>query len=109
MKLLHTKLVARATRSTGFAHTCVRSVHSVVGITTGYGMDGPRIESRWEARFSAPVRTCSEAHPASYTMGTGVKWPGRDVDIPPLSRAKVKERVDLYLYPPPSLGLRSLF
>ena len=30
---------------------------SVVGIATGYGLDGPGIESRWGARFSAPVQT----------------------------------------------------
>ena len=30
---------------------------SVVGIVTGYGLDGPGIESRWGARFSAPVQT----------------------------------------------------
>jgi len=40
------------------------------------------------ARFSAPVQTGPEAHPASYTMGTmslspGVKRPGRGVDNPP--------------------------
>jgi len=39
------------------------------------------------------------AHTASYKMGTGsfpgVKWPGRDVDHPPPSRAEVKERVEL--------------
>ena len=44
---------------------------SVVGIATVYGMDGPGIESRWGARFSAPVQTGPEAHPASCTMGTG--------------------------------------
>ena len=44
---------------------------SVVGIATGYGLDGPRIESRWEARFFAPVQTGPEAHAASCTMGTG--------------------------------------
>ena len=43
---------------------------SSVGIATCYGLGGPGIESRWEARFSAPVLTGSEAHPASYTMGT---------------------------------------
>jgi hypothetical protein len=48
---------------------------SVVGIATGYGLDGPEIESRWRARFSAPVQTGPEAHPASYTMGTG-SFPG---------------------------------
>jgi len=56
------------------------------------------------ARFSAPVQTSSEAHPASYTVGTtfflGVQWPGRGVDLPPPSRSEVKERVELYLYLP---------
>ena len=44
---------------------------SSVGIATGYGLDGPGIESRWGARFSAPVQTGPEAHPASCTIGTG--------------------------------------
>ena len=60
---------------------------SVVGVATAYGLDGPGIESRWGARFSAPVQTGSEAHLASYTMGTGsflgVKRPGRGIDHPP--------------------------
>ena len=59
---------------------------SSVGIATRYGLDGPGIESRWRARFFAPVQTGSEAHPASYKMGTGsfswVKRPGRGVDPP---------------------------
>ena len=40
---------------------------SVVGIATGYGLDGPVIESRWGggARFSAPVQTGPGAHLAS--------------------------------------------
>jgi len=42
---------------------------SVVGIATGYGLDGPEIESRWEARFSEPDQTGPWAHPASCTMG----------------------------------------
>jgi len=54
------------------------------------------------ARFSAPVQTGSEAHPASYTAGNGsfleVKRPGRGVDHPSLSSAEVKERVELHLY-----------
>ena len=29
--------------------------HGSVGIATRYGLDGPGIESRWLARFSAPV------------------------------------------------------
>jgi len=48
---------------------------SVVRIATGYGLDGPGIESRWGARFSAPVQTGSVAHPASCTMGIG-SFPG---------------------------------
>ena len=42
-----------------------------VGIATGYGLDGPGIESRWRARFSVPVQTGTGAHPAFCTMGTG--------------------------------------
>ena len=57
-----------------------------IGITTGYGLDGPGIESRWGARFSAPVQTGPGTHPASYTMGTG-SFPGlksgRDVTLTP--------------------------
>ena len=48
---------------------------SVVGIATGYGLDGAGTESWWEARFSAPVQTGPVAHPASCTMGTGT-FPG---------------------------------
>jgi len=60
---------------------------SSVGIATGYGLDGPGIESRWwGARFSAPVQTGPGAHPASCTMGTG-SFPGvksgRDVTLTP--------------------------
>ena len=73
---------------------------SSVGTATGYGLDGPGIESRWGARFSAPVQNYPGAHPASYTMGTtsfpGVKRPGCGLDPP--SSAEVKERVELYLY-----------
>ena len=35
------------------------------GIVTRYGLDGPWIESRWGAKFSAPVQTGPEAYPAS--------------------------------------------
>jgi len=48
---------------------------SVVGIATGYGLDGPGIESRLGARFSAPVQTGPGTHLASCTMGTG-SFPG---------------------------------
>ena len=68
---------------------------SSVGIATRYGLDGPKIESPWGARFSAPVQTGPGAHPASYTMGTwsfpGVKRPGRGVDHPPHQTPRLKE------------------
>ena len=49
----------------------LRGTGSSVGIATGYGLDGPGIESRWGARFSAPVQTGPGAHAASYTMAAG--------------------------------------
>ena len=56
-------------------HTANCGPGSVVGIATGYGLDGPGIESQWGVRFSAPVQTGPGAHPASCTMGTG-SFPG---------------------------------
>ena len=53
-------------------------------------------------RFSAPVQTGPEAHPASDAMGTGsfpeIKRPGCGVDHPPPFSAEVKETVELHLY-----------
>jgi len=71
---------------------------------TCYGLDGPRTESPWGARFFAPVQTGPGAQPASCTMGTGsfpvVNRPRRGVDHPPSYSAEVKEKVELYLYSP---------
>jgi hypothetical protein len=59
---------------------------SSVGIVTGYGLDGPGIESLWWSRFFATVQTDPETRPASYTLDTGsflrVKPPGPNVDHP---------------------------
>jgi hypothetical protein len=78
--------------------------NSSAGIATRYGLNNPGIESRWGARFSAPVQTGPEARRASYTMGTGtfpgLKRPGRGVDHPPSYSDEAKERVELYLYYP---------
>ena len=64
----------------------VRGPGSVVGVDTGYRLDGPGIESRWGAIFSAPVQTGPGAHPASCTMDTG-SFPevknGRGVTLTP--------------------------
>ena len=54
----------------------INGLGSVVGIATAYGLDGPGIESQWGARFSAPIQTGPEVHPASCTMGSG-SFPGR--------------------------------
>jgi hypothetical protein len=66
---------------------------SAIGVATRYGMEGPGIESRWGARFSAPVQTGLGIYPVSYKMGIGsfpgVKRPGRGVD----HQAEVKERL----------------
>ena len=48
---------------------------SSVGIATRDGLDGPGIESRREAKFSAPVQNGPGPHPASCTTGTG-SFPG---------------------------------
>ena len=76
----------------------MKSRDGVVGITTRYGLEGLGSNPGRGEIF----RTCPEAHPASYTMGTGcfprVKRPGRDVNYPTPCSAEVKERVELYLY-----------
>jgi len=83
--------------------------YSSVGIATRFG---DRI--LLGARYSAPVQTGPGAHPASYTFGTGsfpeVKRPGHSFDHPSPSSAKVKGRVEVYIYSPsgrswPVLGL----
>ena len=88
----------------------IRGRDSSVGIATSYGLGGPGIEFRWGACFSASVQTGPEAHPASYTMGTGsfpgVKRPGCDVNHPTPSSAEVEGRVELYIYS--TLGLCGL-
>jgi hypothetical protein len=62
---------------------------SSVGIETGYGLDGPGIESRWGARFFAHVLTVPGAHPASCTMGTG-SFPGLGAYHTPPPSAEVE-------------------
>jgi len=55
------------------------------------------------ARFSAPIQTGPGAHPGYCEMDTGsfpgVKLSGRGFDHPHLSSVKVKERVQLYIFP----------
>jgi hypothetical protein len=79
---------------------------NAVGIATRYGLDGPWIESRWGARFSAPVQTGPGSHPASCTSCNGsfpgVKRPDRVVELPPPFSAEVKGRIELYSHSGPS-------
>ena len=72
---------------------------SSVGIATCYGLRRSGDPIPVGARLFALVQTSPEAHPASYTMGTGY-FPGSNragcgVHHPPLYSAKVKEKVEL--------------
>jgi len=64
----------------------MRGPGSVVGIATGYGLDGSGIESRWGRDFPHLSRPDLGAQPAFCTMGTG-SFPGvksgRDVTLTP--------------------------
>ena len=77
---------------------------NVVGIATRYGLNGPRIESRWCQIFCTrpdqPWGPPSLLYSAYWGIpgGGGVKWTERGVDHPPPSSAKVEERVKLYHY-----------
>ena len=81
-----------------------------VGIATRYEVDGPGIESRWGARFSAPVQTGPEAHPAllynEHRVFLREKRPGRGVHHPPHLAPRLKKE---YSYTCTPVGLRGLF
>jgi hypothetical protein len=77
---------------------------SVVGIKTGYGLNGLWTECRWGEIF----RTCPDRPWGllsllynGYQVFTGGKErPGRDADPSPSSSAVGHERLELYLYSP---------
>jgi hypothetical protein len=74
---------------------------SIVGIATRYRLDGPWIESRWGRDFQCQCRPAlgPTQPPIQGVPGLlGVKRPGCGVHHP--SSARVKERVELYLYCP---------
>jgi hypothetical protein len=68
---------------------------SSVGIVTGYGLDGPRIESRWRRDFSHTSRPALRPTqpPVQWVPGLsqGEKRPGRGADHPPYSSVEVKK------------------
>jgi hypothetical protein len=71
----------------------------------GHDSSVSRLAVGWTFRGSNPSRDeIFRTHPASCTMGIGsfprVRWTRRGIDHPPLSSAKVQERVGLHLYSP---------
>ena len=97
----------KATRSLPFGYLetdsqCTSGLRKRYSDSIQAGRSGDR--TPLVARYSAPVQTGPEAHPASYTMGTRsfpeVTRPGHGVDHPPSSSAEVKGRVELYLCSP---------
>ena len=89
---------------------CPLGPGSVVGIATGYGLDGPGIESRWGGEI---FRTCPDrpwGPPSLLYNGYrvfpgGKEGPGHDTDLSHPSSAVGHETV--YLYSP--YGLYSLY
>jgi hypothetical protein len=73
-----------------------------IGIATGYGLDGPGIESRWGRDFTHLSRPA--LGPTQYNVYR--VFPGskerleRDADPSPPSSAAGQERVELYVYSP---------
>ena len=76
----------------------------VVCIATGYGLDGPGIESRWERDFPHPSRPALGATqpPVQWVpcLSRGKERPGCDADPSHPSGAVGHDRVELYLYSP---------
>jgi Zn-dependent protease with chaperone function len=78
--------------------------NSSAGIVTGYGLDGPEIESRWGRDFPHLSRRALEPTQPPVQLVPGLSWgkerPGRDADPSPASSAVGHERVKLYIYSP---------
>jgi hypothetical protein len=83
---------------------CVCVPGITVGIATAYGLDGLGIESRWGRDFphlSRPALSPPSLLKNGYRVFPGgTVRPGRDADPSPPSSARVKNRVELYLYSP---------
>ena len=72
---------------------------SVVGIATGYGVDGPGIDSRWGRNFPNLSRPALRPTQAPIQWVQGLSRGGGDADPSPPSSAVVK-REELYLFSP---------
>jgi hypothetical protein len=63
---------------------------SSVGIATGYGLDGPGIESQWRCDYSHVSRPAlGPTQPP--VQWVPIKWPGCGADHPTPSSAEVKK------------------
>ena len=75
--------------------TSTRGPGSVVGIATGYGLDGPGIESRWGRDFPHLSRPDLRPTQPPVQWIPGLSWgkerPGRDGDPSVTSSAVVKK------------------
>jgi hypothetical protein len=90
---------------TSTLHICLlRGRDSSVCIATRYRLDSPGIESQWERYFPYPSKPALGPiqPPTQWVRGhsRGIKRQASGVNHPPTSSAKVKERVELYLYSP---------
>ena len=76
----------------------------VVGIVTGYWLDGPGIESRWGLDFPHLSRLAlgplSLLYNGYWVFSRGRGGRGVGLTPPPPSSAEVLERVELYLHSP---------
>ena len=72
---------------------------SSVATATGYGLDGPEIESRW-GRDYRPWGPPSLLYSGYLVYFPGIKRPGRGVNHLPPSSAEVKEKLEVHLYSP---------
>jgi len=76
---------------------------SSTGIAIPYGLEGPGIKSLWRGaspHTSSPALGPTQP-PILWVSGLSRGYSGQGVALttnPPLSRAEVKERVELYLY-----------
>jgi hypothetical protein len=85
-------------------HTFICGPGSSVGIATGYGMDGPWIESRWGRDFPHLSRPAlgPKQPPVQWVPGLsrGIKQRGVTLTPHTLLVLRSKIRVELYLYSP---------
>jgi hypothetical protein len=87
------------------SHLLLSGPGGVVGIATGYGLDGSGIKSRWGRDFlhlSRPALGPTQS-PVQWIPGFSRGYKerlGRDADPSPPSSALGHERVELYLYFP---------